>query len=389
MGSEIRTHVIMSQYKYVWKGKDPRGNARSEEVMAENAQAAREELTRRGWTELELVFDDIATSAVAGVEATDWITEEGVSAQQLTDQYEGKAPGFLAQWFKGLLDSKKSLLTFGALLAWGIYTDRKWAWIIGAIGLGFIVLLMPALHAFFSVTLRQYSRLNKAKVWGRWNEVLDCVERLRKAHRLTRIGVGDLELTRCRAQALAALGRLDEGVAEFRQFENSPKVERWLYLSHLSSIYDEAKAFGKSLECRQQAAAEKPDSSAVWIDLAYSLMRGFNRPAEAREALARAEAHEITGLGKAYVPFVRGIIGWRERNFAEARKHLEEALAGLEPLSHHDLVVGLILLTKSYLCVVHGASGNRLEAKKLFRETEKFLTAHREDELLQACRSGC
>jgi len=34
--------------------------------MAENAQAAREELTRRGWT--ELVFDEIATSAGAGAE---------------------------------------------------------------------------------------------------------------------------------------------------------------------------------------------------------------------------------------------------------------------------------------------------------------------------------
>jgi tetratricopeptide (TPR) repeat protein len=378
----------MNQYKFIWKGKDPQGSVRSEEVMAENAQAAREELTRRGWAELELVFDEIATASGAGVEAPDWITEEGVSAQQLTEQYEGKAPGFLAQWFKGLLDSKKSLLIFGAFLAWGIYTDRKWAWIIGAIGLGFIVLLMPALHAFFSVTLRQYSRLNKAKVWGRWNEVLDCVERLRKAHRLTRIGVGDLELARCRAQALAALGRLDEGVKEFRQFENSPKVERWLYLSHLSSIYDEAKAFDKSLECRQQAAAEKPDSSAVWIDLAYGHVRGFNQPTKAREALAKAEAHEITGLGKAYVPFVRGIICWRERNFAEARKHLEEALTGLQPLAHHDLVVGLILLTKSYLCAVDGASGNLTEARRLFRETKEFLKAHREEELFQACRSG-
>jgi len=46
----------MNHYKFVWKGKGPQGNVCSEEVMAENAQAAREELTRRGWTELELVF---------------------------------------------------------------------------------------------------------------------------------------------------------------------------------------------------------------------------------------------------------------------------------------------------------------------------------------------
>jgi hypothetical protein len=63
----------MNQYKFVWKGRDPQGNVRSEEVMAENAQAAREELTRRGWTELEMVFDEIASSAGAGVEFPEWL----------------------------------------------------------------------------------------------------------------------------------------------------------------------------------------------------------------------------------------------------------------------------------------------------------------------------
>jgi type II secretory pathway component PulF len=58
----------MNQYKFVWKGRDPQGNVRSEEVMAENAQAAREDLTQCGWTELELVFDEIARSAGAGAE---------------------------------------------------------------------------------------------------------------------------------------------------------------------------------------------------------------------------------------------------------------------------------------------------------------------------------
>jgi tetratricopeptide (TPR) repeat protein len=211
------------------------------------------------------------------------------------------------------------------------------------------------------------------------------VERLRRRHRLTRIGVGDIELGRCRAQALAGLGRLDEGIREFSRLENSPQLEHWLYLSHLSGIYDAGKAYEKSLECRRQAAEEKPESSTVWIDLAYGLVRGLNRPAEAREALARAEALEITGLGKAYLPFLRGMICWREGRTAEAKQDFEQALVSLRPLAHHDLVQGLLLLTKSHLCAVHRALGNNTEAAKLFRETEKYLIAHREDELLEAC----
>ena len=58
----------MNHYKFIWKGRDPQGNVRSEEVMAENAQAAREELTRRDWTELELVFDEIASASGEGVD---------------------------------------------------------------------------------------------------------------------------------------------------------------------------------------------------------------------------------------------------------------------------------------------------------------------------------
>ena len=273
------------------------------------------------------------------------------------------------------------------MLAWGIYSG---GWIrigIGAIGLGFFILLTPALYIFFSVPMRNYSRLNKAKVWARWDEVLQCVERLRRSHRFTRLGIGEVELTRCRAQALAALGRLDDGVAEFSKLENSHDLPRWMYLSHLSSIYDSAQAYDKSLECRTQATAEQPDSSAVWIDLAYGLSRSLNRPAEARQALAQAEKLEITGIGKNYLPFLRGIICWREGNLSEAKQQLELAITNFKNQQpQNELLEGLILLAKSHLCAVNGALGNTREAQALFRQVEKYLTAHRESELLQACR---
>lgn len=374
-------------YSFLWKGKDPDGVVRSERVTAENAQAAKAQLTEAGWTNLELVMDEIADVARADVEAADWMLEEPVTPSQESAFFEGKGPGMFAMWWNGVKESKTTLLILAAFFGWGIYAQNRWFIIISGAGLVFMMLLVPGLHLFFGMSLRQYSRLNRLKVWGRWNEVLDCVERLRRSGRLTRIGVGDLELARCRAQALAGLGRLDDAVAEFAKFENSPKVPRFLYLSQLSTIYDVAKAYEQSMVCRQEAVAEKPDNSALWIDLAYGYVTGFNEPAKAREALARAQEFEITGLGKAYLPFLIGIICWRERNFAEARQNLEKALAGFEPLKLNDMVVGLILLTKSYLCAVHTALGNSSEARKLLAATEKFLIVNREDELLEACRT--
>jgi tetratricopeptide (TPR) repeat protein len=203
---------------------------------------------------------------------------------------------------------------------------------------------------------------------------------------MTRLGVGDVELARNRALALPNLGRLDEALREFIRFENDPSVPHWLYLSVLAGIYDGGREFERALELRRRSAARKPDASAVWIDIAYSLVRGLNRPIEAREALARAETLEITGLGKPHLFFLRGIILWRERRPSEAKQSLAQALGGFQPLAHHDLVEGLILFTKSYLCAVLRELGDSSEAKRLFAETEQFLVAHREEELLHACR---
>jgi tetratricopeptide (TPR) repeat protein len=181
---------------------------------------------------------------------------------------------------------------------------------------------------------------------------------------------------------------LEEGVREYSKFEKAPNLERWMYLSFLATIYETARNFQKAQEVRMLAVEEKTDSSALFIDLAYGSVRGLNRPAEAREFLAKAEKLEITGVGKAYLPFVRGIICWRERRMEEAKGLFEKAIKGFEPWMHNALTEGLILLSQSYLCAVHGALGNVREAKALFGRTEKFLIAKREDEILKACREG-
>ncbi len=378
---------------FLWSGKDAEGRQQSERVEAENAQAAKAILASRGWTDLELIKDEVGYSEALRMEPAEWMREE-FEKQHTPDKeaafFKGKDPGLLAQTWTGIKESIRPILVCAALLGWGIYSHRMWPIIIGAGGLAVCVFLTPVLHfvfAFFARSSREYSRLNKAKVWARWDEVLHCVEQLRHADRLTGAAVPEIELARCRAQALAALGRLEEGLVEFRKFEGAPKVEHWLYLSLLAGIYDAALQFEKGLELRRQAAAEKPDTSTVWIDVAYASVRGLNRPAEAREALARAEKLAITGLGKPYLFFLRGIILWRERKPTEARQQLDQALVGFQSMARHDLVEGLVLFTKSYLCAVHGELGDLPAARKLFNEVKKFLTAHREEELLKECRA--
>jgi tetratricopeptide (TPR) repeat protein len=159
-----------------------------------------------------------------------------------------------------------------------------------------------------------------------------------------------------------------------------------MYLSFLAGIYDNARQFEKGVEARREAAAAKPDTSMVWIDLAYGCVRRLNRTAEAREALARAEQLEISGLGKTYLPFLRGIIAWREHRPEEARPLLEQAVAGFQPLAHNPLAEGLILSSKAFLCATYASLGDTAKSTALLGEVEPFLIAHKEDDLLAACR---
>jgi tetratricopeptide (TPR) repeat protein len=380
---------------FLWSGKDAQGNQRSERVEAENAQQARAILADRGWTDLQLIQDELGSAVVSQVKAAAWV-REGADPQKMAElqaklMQGKKAPGLFAQTLDSIKKEIKFIIIWAAILAFGIYKHRTWAIVFGAAGIALYVLLFPVLHfvfRFFATAQREYARLNKARVWGRWDEVLECVERLRRPDRITGVGVPDFELVRCRAQALVGLGKLDEGLAEFRKLENSPKVERGMYYSLLAAIYDVGRQFDKALELRQKAVEEKPDTASVWIDLAYGYVRRLKRPVEARAALAHTEKLEITGLGKPYLFFLRGIILWREHKPDEARKELEQALVAFRPLMHQPLVEGLLLLTKAHLCAVEIELGNVANAKTLFGEVEPYLIAHREDELLELCRAA-
>jgi hypothetical protein len=68
-----------------------------------------------------------------------------------------------------------------------------------------------------------------------------------------------------------------------------------------------------------------------------------------------------------------------------AKKGLEEALRGFIEFPHTDLAEGLLLLTKAYLVTVYAALGNKGEAQKFYAETQAYLTAVGEKELLAEC----
>jgi tetratricopeptide (TPR) repeat protein len=373
-------------HSFLWQGKDSSGKKRGVRVEAEDAQSARAFLVADGWTELQLIRDEISDVSRKQHRAEAVFQAPELTPDQEISRYLGRRPSFFSKWWTYLRNNNSTFIWLGLVIGLGIYAHQSASLTRGGIELFVIVLLFPILYLFYSQSRRNYARLNRAKVDGRWDEVLKCVERLRRSRKSTRIGVSEVELARNYALALAHLGRLDEAVAEFRRFENSPNLAHWLYCSHLAGIYKAGRQFDRAVEMQLQLVAEKPGLSAGWIDLAGMLVKKLKRPAEAREALARAAMLESTPIAKPHVLTTEGVILWREGKLAEARDRLEQALTEFKPFAHKPLVKASILSAKSYLCAVNRALGNEDETRKLFAEVKKYLVAHQEDELLQACR---
>jgi tetratricopeptide (TPR) repeat protein len=233
------------------------------------------------------------------------------------------------------------------------------------------------------MSARNFKRLQKARVDGDWQEVLKCVERLRRSRELTKIGLSDEELVRNRAIALARLGHLDRGLAEYNKILEISKTPDWLMTTHLSSIYDAGLQYEKTFELRMQAISQKPTATAVYIDAALTAVCRLNRAAEARELLSKLGNRKFSSLENGFMHFVTGVILWREKNPAEAKGELEQALQELKPWAEKTpLTRGTLLRIKSYLAVVNDELGASDCAQVLFRETRHYLKTHQEFELL-------
>ena len=378
---------------FLWSGIDREGRQKNEFVEAENAREAKVVLLNRGWTQLELLGDETMDAVHAIRSPVRKERRAGVDALLKNPDFRatrarGNRPSFFGKWRQALLREKVIILIQVAVIGFGIYSDSVLLFLLAGVGLSIQVFKFPVQYAFYSQTRRNYLRLKKAKVWGRWQEVLDCLERLDRSEERTGIAVNKVELLRNHALALAALGRLDEAVADFEKIERFPGLQHWLYLAYLAGVYETGRQFEKGLELRRQAAEEKPDMASLWIGYASSCVRRLNRPVEAREALARAEQLEITARSKPWACFIHGVIFWREHKLAEAREQLEKALAGFKPFSRDPFKQGQILLTKAHFCIVNAELRNTAQARTLFAEVEPYLKAHRQDELLAAYRAA-
>src|SRR5450756_424344 len=370
---------------FLWTGKTASGQEEAERIIADTPEAARKVLEERGWTDLRQHTTEIHEFAKQQVEAaSNPDRRPNLTPKQELAFLKGTAPGIWRNWLNSLRESGSTILILCACIAWAAYRQRPVFFVTSSVLLAVVVFLFPALHLWFSRTKNAFHKLHSARNWRRWDEVLKCLDRMQNAQNSTKIGIGEAEMARYRALALAGLGRLDEAVNGFGEAAEKSNMPRWLFHVHMATIYSTAKQYDRGLEMYRLALEEATDKSVVWIDMGIFLVERLHRADEAKQLLAQAEAVQLSELARNYLPNLRGKIAYREKDYATAERHMRETLTGYQkqPPQKYYIFEPAILICKGYLAASCAAQGKKDEARNFFAESGKYLSIICLDELV-------
>ena len=372
---------------FILKGLNPKGRTRTTRVQAESGHEAIAALEAEGWTQLETLTDDVVASIEGSMPLDDhaeiFTAGEMVTlrtATPLRAMFVSTLAAWRAGWF---------LPVIGIVMLIGrLATGRS---VFGAVDYVIALLLIflaPILVigvSLLSPAVRTFRAIQDAKVEARWEDVLQ----LCKANPFAALGEprATVELTTCRAQALAGLGRRDAALEEIGKLEVDPRVERWIYLSRLSIVYDALREYDAKYEVLLEASEEAPDEASVLLALVEVLACDLRKPAEARIALEALETHAISPDNRAAIAMMEGCIELEEGKFEAARTHFERSQPAFDRIARGlPEAKALVHTNQTFLAIACARTGDHERARHLYAQARPFLEAHRVDDLIGRCR---
>jgi tetratricopeptide (TPR) repeat protein len=368
---------------YLWTAKDRMGKSVVRELKAATIEESKAILIAEGCSDLELKEDEIMTAAIESCEQKVFGEEVQITAEDRLKHRNQPPVTILRAVAQSLIREKGLYLVLIPVLGYAILRKNLWLGIVPII----LILAWLGFLAWLTLPGILYAKLNQAKDWHRWNEVLNFVRKLEFISQNNIVKIPPLELARCRAQAFTGLGRLSEGLALMQMHEHAPGLPSWLYKAHLAGLYDLARQHEKATEYTRAALQETP-TPALYLDLANRLLRYQKDTAGGRSALAEAEKGTLTDIAEPFRRRVRGILAYLEGNYDSARLELEAALRMLQKTPHQPFRDGNIAVLKAYLCCVLAKLGDLDGARKCFSDAKEYLVATGEKELLEECKSA-
>ncbi len=361
---------------FLLTGTNPSGKRDTHRVNAANSQEAYRQFESQGFTEIVLHTDDAAASASITV------LEDGTITPREAVNLRGKSH-FKVTWF--LLNKLlwKHWWKFGlflAVLCLIVPNEKR----ITVIVLGVVVavcnyafLLFKSLLFPQSELTGRYNELIDSFYWAKWDNVLNGADALRGK-------VEDFELDSYKAGALAGLGRLEEGLAILKHWEDSDDVPQWLLLTRLSNFYNAACMPDEALKCLAQAYEAEPENPTGIINYSIALSRAGQQTQLAGQLIQSAERMHLSESVAMLLPMAKGL--WLT-NTGSADLAVHEFVRfreTMQPLAKSNPLLSLLVdLNQAHLAVALLQLGDRERAAREAKPALPRLRALKRTRLLE------
>ncbi len=362
--------------EYLATVRRPDGRKVTENVVANSADEAVRFLCERGYDEVVLHNDDVMALFTRQREKAEHISPRDYLLLRNLPLGVGffvvvTLNGYRKIWF--------TMVPAAFALASLRYVGRPWAfwdWLCAA-----ILLSPPAVALVFLLfgrrTRARHQQMLDALFWGRWEECL------LKANRVG-LKVSPQEIALRKAQALAGLDRLDEGLKLVEPFGDGKAVPGWFYRSMLAQVYEFARCRDEAIAQLEQAVELAPDNATMLISLGRQVIWHKRDARRARELLIRARMHALSDMITPFADMLEGVILLEEGRPRDALPVLEAAHKVFHARRHMPMGYLPVEQAMLALALTHAALGESDEALKLYGQVRPRLVALR-SEVVDRC----
>ncbi len=343
---------------YFLTATDKYGKRETHRTEAENSQKVYYEYESNGFTDIVL-HDDDAMATVNSMFPPEMNTEGCFTPDELVEmRYLSRFDIFLFMMKKLIHLLQWPFLVTSILL---FYRWREQT-ALNHVDLGLISasIIASFWHAYFSHA-RKYDKMVNACYWGRWQEVLNRIPKLKGI-------VPAFDLSGHEACALTGLGQLDDGLELMEHYVESPEVPRWMYLGRLSDLYEIAKDYKQVIECNRIAYEEAPDNPTVVIDYAHVILKYDTDLALAKQLLDQAEQQHLGEMIQLLWYHFKGILELKLHNYKGAQAHFLVCHNGMIPLAPTLPSLQLMVdFNRAYLAIALAELGETEQADELYQ----------------------
>jgi hypothetical protein len=368
-----------AKYEYLISGRNGRGRRVTEIVLAASADEAVRLFEEHGRTDIVLHTDDVLAPFFRPSKLRKHFRPSECVRLRTAGPIAYVAIVSLSMYRQLWV---VCLLLLGLIAFWR-FLGEDWGLFDVVAILGLFVPVWVALFFALTSPLRTERRLLKAIGWARWEEVLQLIPRLNRAT------YHEFLVRQRKAQALAGLGRLSEGLTEFDRVAELPDVPPFAYWAGQGAIYMAARDTEMVVSVLERACESAPGVTLPQIDLANKLLVFRRDTRRARLVLAQARKHAISDTAYPWLLATEGLLALQQQHPTEAVERLRESLRLLDHfLWGNASAAPLAARIRAWLCLAHAAHGDTATARWHLRRAAPLLVAHREDDLLRECEQA-